>query len=629
MMRSSVVLCLCLAGLAAQQAAAVAVPRSSTAAVVRSSRAAGRAAVAAPATTKLDVRGGGGALSQGLNVEGIRCILGGMIIHLVFGTLYCWGNWNSYTPAALKNFDGTFAPGGSPDLQYMLSLTILSQALAMPWGSKLLDAVGASATVAIAGVMCAVGILLSSYATRLGPFAAAYAGVLGAGIGLGCVCVCGCFYVCWFGVRTRLPSLTPPPPLRAQVHHPDGDGVQALPQLKGYRVRHDPRLLRPRRVSLQHHRHRVVQPGRPLGERRHRPVPGQRHLGLPCGCVGSAARVPPAPFRLTSLAVLRKLGAVYLVFTAIGAGLVRPPSAAAAQAAGPAATSTKGFTIKEAIKTKSFWLMWAVVALSAQGCLYVEPCLREARPGLTPPPRPLSLSLSRRYVAGTYKSYASEFPLLNDDNFQATVGAAGALVNGLARPVWGALFDTVGYRKCYSAIALFQVGLLRAFPLLVTSRTSYAIGVILLYAVLAGNFTLVPAETYRWVSSLCRAVSPGQRADSFLSLSPLSFSLLPNAAPLATLPSTASSTRPSPPPGSSAPPAPRPSPPPTARSSPSPCSPSRPWPRWRSSSCTAGPSGRRREAQLTEEQRATRLLGAVIFWVGNIPCSVNCSLTGA
>jgi hypothetical protein len=49
------------------------------------------------------VRGGSNSVSK---VDGIRTILGGSLAHLVFGSLYCWGNFQGYAPASLRFFDG-------------------------------------------------------------------------------------------------------------------------------------------------------------------------------------------------------------------------------------------------------------------------------------------------------------------------------------------------------------------------------------------------------------------------------------------------------------------------------------------------------------------------------------------
>jgi hypothetical protein len=37
--------------------------------------------------------------------KGIMCVCGGFLVHLVLGTLYCWGNITTYVTARLRLFD--------------------------------------------------------------------------------------------------------------------------------------------------------------------------------------------------------------------------------------------------------------------------------------------------------------------------------------------------------------------------------------------------------------------------------------------------------------------------------------------------------------------------------------------
>ena len=48
------------------------------------------------------VRGGGATNT----LDGVWTVAGGAMVHLVFGTLYCWGNFQAYAPASLRNYKG-------------------------------------------------------------------------------------------------------------------------------------------------------------------------------------------------------------------------------------------------------------------------------------------------------------------------------------------------------------------------------------------------------------------------------------------------------------------------------------------------------------------------------------------
>ena len=47
------------------------------------------------------------------SLRAFLCVLGGTLMHFTFGTLYCWGNFNSYAPSFLSFFDGKEHPGKS------------------------------------------------------------------------------------------------------------------------------------------------------------------------------------------------------------------------------------------------------------------------------------------------------------------------------------------------------------------------------------------------------------------------------------------------------------------------------------------------------------------------------------
>ena len=41
--------------------------------------------------------------SNDAKMKGISTVLGGLLAHLTYGTLYCWGNFLSYSPRSLVN----------------------------------------------------------------------------------------------------------------------------------------------------------------------------------------------------------------------------------------------------------------------------------------------------------------------------------------------------------------------------------------------------------------------------------------------------------------------------------------------------------------------------------------------
>jgi hypothetical protein len=116
--------------------------------------------------------------------RGPACVLGGALAHLTLGTLYCWGNFLSYAPSYLRYFDGMEHIGSQPDAIYVLPLTILAQALAMPFGPSLVKVLGASGTMLLGSWIAALAVYMASYQVTLQKFILFYSLMFGAGAGL-------------------------------------------------------------------------------------------------------------------------------------------------------------------------------------------------------------------------------------------------------------------------------------------------------------------------------------------------------------------------------------------------------------------------------------------------------------
>jgi len=76
-----------------------------------------------------------------LDLKVISCILGGALAHLTLGTLFCWGNFMSYAPSFLSNFDG-IERAGQPDKTLVIPFTLVSMCLTMPIGPIVVGKLG-------------------------------------------------------------------------------------------------------------------------------------------------------------------------------------------------------------------------------------------------------------------------------------------------------------------------------------------------------------------------------------------------------------------------------------------------------------------------------------------------------
>lgn len=118
-------------------------------------------------------------------LAGVLTVLGGLLLHMTLGTMYCWGSFIGYLPPSMRFFDGAAADGRQPDALLVIPLLIMSQMLAMPLGAKLNKMVGPRNAMLIGSLVMNAGILSASRATTLLPFILGYSLLFGLGVGLG------------------------------------------------------------------------------------------------------------------------------------------------------------------------------------------------------------------------------------------------------------------------------------------------------------------------------------------------------------------------------------------------------------------------------------------------------------
>lgn len=245
----------------------------------------------------------------------LRCILGGMLIHVALGTLYCWGNFITYAPRSLMFFDGGAAAGRTPDALYVLPGSIIFQVLGLNIGSRLNNIITPRKTALLGGLVFALAVYLASFQTRLASFMAFYSVLFGTAIG---TAYTGPLVMGW----TWLPKR------RGLVN---GLVIGAFGAGGFF--------------------------GNKIGSAVCNPNGLQMVNGL-----------FPQEVYDNFPKMLRTLAACYLASTAAGNALLcaRPGSnGGVAAKAGGGASSVSGLTCSEALKTPQFWMLWAMIAASA------------------------------------------------------------------------------------------------------------------------------------------------------------------------------------------------------------------------------------------------------------------------
>lgn len=114
-----------------------------------------------------------------------RVSVGGFLLHLCLGTMYCWGNLTTYITSYLRGFE--------PDLStsstlVVFGLAMIGQACSMYAGGKLEQHFGPKRT-AIAGLLLVVAsALAASFCRTVAELAVSYGVLFGTGVGIAYAC---------------------------------------------------------------------------------------------------------------------------------------------------------------------------------------------------------------------------------------------------------------------------------------------------------------------------------------------------------------------------------------------------------------------------------------------------------
>lgn len=315
-------------------------------------------------------------------------MIGGALAHLTLGTMFCWGNFLSYAPQYLKFFDGKGKPNTPPDALFVIPFALVAQAIAMPLGPMLSARVGAQKGLLIGSLLTALATYLSSYQTTLLSFILTYSLLFGTGVGLAYTA-----------------------PMVASW--------KWLPSKKGLASG-------------------CIQAGFGLGGFVFSLI-GRRFVN-PDGLNPTNGLFPQSVYD-NFPGMLRRLGLIYAAVSLVASIFIVEPPPSPATTATP--SGSPGLTVSEAIATRQFWQLWAMIVSSAMG-------------GLT--------------TAALFKQLALRSPALAGDGFQALVGGIGALFNGGGRVFWGLIADRLGFRWSFRVLALLQTALLLSFRLSLGSK---------------------------------------------------------------------------------------------------------------------------------------------------------------
>lgn len=161
--------------------------KASAAAAALSVRGGGSAAPAARVESAAPaIRGGGAVATSSASsppLRGVASVVGGVLVHFVLGSLYCFGNFISYMPKDMLYFKGG-KQEGPPHALLAIPLTLVVQCLGLPTGAALQKILPAKVVALLGAWTMVTGVFLSSFATDLVSFLFCYAAMFGFGMGV-------------------------------------------------------------------------------------------------------------------------------------------------------------------------------------------------------------------------------------------------------------------------------------------------------------------------------------------------------------------------------------------------------------------------------------------------------------
>jgi len=371
--------------------------------------------------------------------KGYAAVIGGVLIHLACGSMYCWGNLISYLPAHLKYWSpegGT----GTPDAQLVLAFILMSQMTGMPFGPMLESLIGPRLTAMLGATMMGSGLWLASYAKTLLQFVVSYAVLFGLGV----------------GVAYQMPFITGGrwfPGKKGTVQGAIISGMGASAFIFNMVAT---RLINPEGLNS------VGGVFPPEVSARWSPllrVLGTCYAAL--ALTGAALQSNPSD--------LHKTYPVLEFFKNFGKPKTTPLTKQVAKKKTASAPPSR--SVMSDVCSAKFLQMWLMILTSA---------------------------VSGLNIAASYKSFGAKQEHLNSDGFLSLVGSLSAILgNAAGRFFWGSLSDSQGFARCFRALTAVQAVTMLLYRALAASRLTFALGTVLLLFCMGGNFAMFPAQTFR------------------------------------------------------------------------------------------------------------------------------------
>jgi len=376
---------------------------------------------------------------------GYLAVLGGMMIHLACGSMYCWGNLISYLPGSLKYWSPEGGTGPA-DASLVLAFILMSQMSGMPFGPVLESMIGPRFTAMIGAVMMGSGLWLASYAETLTQFVLSYAVLFGLGV----------------GVAYQMPYIV---------------GGRWFPSKRGTVQGAITSAMGASALVFNTVSTKLINPDgiNPTGGVFPPEITARwsgllRTLGT---CYAALALVGAA--LQTNPASLGKKYPVVEFFKTLGKPAAVPAKGAKAQAK-KAVAAPAGPSVLASVFSLKFFQLWVMILCSA---------------------------ICGLNIASSYKTYGTKQAHLNSDAFLSLVGSLAAIGgNAAGRFFWGSMSDKYGFKKCFMTLTCIQATTMLLYRHLAAHRLTFTLGTVLMLFCMGGNFAMFPAQTFRMFGAI-------------------------------------------------------------------------------------------------------------------------------
>jgi len=389
-------------------------------------------------------------------VGGIFAIIGGFILHLTLGTLYCFGNMNTYMTSYLRTHVKGQEHRLYSDAIWIPTLATLGQGLFMTLSGHLEERIGVRMTMLLGSTFMSSGVFLTYFTIQysMALTTLTYGFMFGFGIALAYappMAVAMKWYprkkglvngiiVGGFGMGAFIFNTVQTTYLNPLNHSPDADGYFSKAQ-------NDILERVPSVFLLLGSIYAIMQ----LVAIVLISAPSEDDM---------ASNIPLVTH---SAADDNDEDVLYQNEDLHETSLPSPISTASIQPD----PETLSVSPNQIVRTREFWILWLTFLLNTQ---------------------------SVGYINSMYKAFGQTF--INDDHFLAVVGAFAAVFNSGGRVFWGHMCDVFGYKMCmllvttlisilYSTLYFTEFG----------QRATFAIWIWAIFFSFCGNFVLLPTAT--------------------------------------------------------------------------------------------------------------------------------------